>query len=202
MRYIHRLGRTDLPLLPAVALSDGNIRFNTTANTTHMLNCVCLVTWKAVAMPVVVKDAEMRYTRISAIDISEASLAQYSSCDSVEVIAHLAQSLLRGLAENLDLHDWLCSAIWPLEAAFQGNDEYVAAKLTMAEMLKSGTTTFLEPLLTHTTGFENVVRAIEESKFWSPSNAQKCTIDCASTVGVVTILASLSRLEKLVLRLG
>ena len=119
-------------------------------------------------------------SRISAIDTSEALLAQYDSNDDIEVIdlgrkivipglinthAHLAQSLLRGLAENLDLHDWLCSAIWPLEAAFQDDDGYVAAKLTIAEMLKSGTTTFLEPMLTHTTGLENVVRAVEESEY-------------------------------------
>lgn len=127
-------------------------------------------------------------TRISAIGTSEALLAQctseallakYDSRNDIEIVdlarkivipglinthAHLAQSLLRGLAENLDLHDWLCSAIWPLEAAFQGDDGYVAAKLTIAEMLKSGTTTFLEPMLTHTTGLENVVRAVEESE--------------------------------------
>lgn len=77
--------------------------------------------------------------------------------------AHTAQSLLRGLAEEMDLHDWLCSAIWPLEASFAGTDGYIAAKLTMAEMLKSGTTTFLEAMLTHRAGWDNVVRAVEES---------------------------------------
>lgn len=77
--------------------------------------------------------------------------------------AHTAQSLLRGLAEEMDLHEWLCSAIWPLEASFEGTDGYIAAKLTMAEMLKSGTTTFLEAMLTHRAGWENVVQAVEES---------------------------------------
>ena len=77
--------------------------------------------------------------------------------------AHVAQSLLRGLAENLPLHSWLCDAIWPLEASFEGDDGYIAAKLTIAEMLKSGTTCFLEALLTHRAGFENVARAVEES---------------------------------------
>lgn len=90
----------------------------------------------------------------------------HASADSMILLfqVHLAQSLLRGLAEGLDLHEWLCSAIWPLEAAFQGADGYIAAKLTIAEMLKSGTTTFLEPMSTHTTGLENVVRAVDESK--------------------------------------
>lgn len=34
----------------------------------------------------------------------------------VNTHAHLIQSLLRGLAEDLSLHDWLCDVIWPLEA--------------------------------------------------------------------------------------
>ena len=39
----------------------------------------------------------------------------------------------------------------------------MAARLTIAEMLRSGTTTFLESMLTHRSGFENVVRAVGES---------------------------------------
>ncbi|KAH6683971.1 5-methylthioadenosine/S-adenosylhomocysteine deaminase n1 [Halenospora varia] len=77
--------------------------------------------------------------------------------------SHLAQSLLRGLAEDLPLHSWLCDAIWPLEANYDADDGYVAARLTIAEMLKSGTTCFLESMLTHRSGFENVVRAVGES---------------------------------------
>ncbi|OCK75735.1 5-methylthioadenosine/S-adenosylhomocysteine deaminase n1 [Lepidopterella palustris CBS 459.81] len=77
--------------------------------------------------------------------------------------AHLAQSLLRGLAEDLPLHSWLCDAIWPLEASYKGDDGYIAAMLTIVEMLKSGTTCFLEAMLTHRSGWENVVRAVEET---------------------------------------
>jgi cytosine/adenosine deaminase-related metal-dependent hydrolase len=77
--------------------------------------------------------------------------------------SHLAQSLLRGLAEDLPLHSWLCDAIWPLEASYDKDDGYIAARLTIAEMLKSGTTCFLESMLTHRSGFENVVRAVGES---------------------------------------
>ncbi|KAF4632595.1 hypothetical protein G7Y89_g5532 [Cudoniella acicularis] len=76
--------------------------------------------------------------------------------------SHLAQSLLRGLAEDLPLHSWLCDAIWPLEASYDADDGYVAARLTIAEMLKSGTTCFLESMLTHRSGFENVVRAVAD----------------------------------------
>lgn len=81
----------------------------------------------------------------------------------VNTHAHLAQSLLRGLAENMDLHEWLCDAVWPLEANYAAEDGYVAAMLTIAEMLKTGTTCFLEAMLTHRSGLENIVRAVDET---------------------------------------
>lgn len=78
--------------------------------------------------------------------------------------AHLSQSLLRGLAEDLPLHSWLCDRIWPLEAAYTGegehSDGYIAARLTIAEMLLSGTTCFLEAMLTHGSGISNVAKAV------------------------------------------
>jgi cytosine/adenosine deaminase-related metal-dependent hydrolase len=77
--------------------------------------------------------------------------------------AHLAQSLLRGLAEDLSLHNWLCDAIWPLEANYAEEDGYTASMLTIAEMLKTGTTCFLEAMMTHRSGLENVVRAVEQT---------------------------------------
>lgn len=77
--------------------------------------------------------------------------------------AHLVQSLMRGLAEDLDLHSWMCDAIWPMEANYEGNDGYWAAKLAMAEMLKNGTTCFLEPMLPSTAGFQQVMKAMEET---------------------------------------
>lgn len=89
---------------------------------------------------------------------------------------HTVQSLLRGLAEDLWLHPWMCDAIWPLEAAYGTDDGYHAARLTIAELLKGGTTTFLEAMLTHSAGFDNVVRAVGESRIRaclvSPYNLQ------------------------------
>lgn len=76
--------------------------------------------------------------------------------------AHLVQSLLRGLAEELPLHNWLCDAIWPLEAAYEDDDGYNAARLTIAEMLKTGTTCFLDPMLTYRAGFERVCGGVGE----------------------------------------
>jgi cytosine/adenosine deaminase-related metal-dependent hydrolase len=115
--------------------------------------------------------------RINAISTTDSILQQYNSQEIntidlehkivipglINTHAHVAQSLLRGLAEDLPLHSWLCDAIWPLEACFEGDDGYVAARLTIAEMLKSGTTCFLEAMCTHRANIENVVRAVEES---------------------------------------
>ncbi|KAL4909748.1 hypothetical protein BDW74DRAFT_165143 [Aspergillus multicolor] len=76
--------------------------------------------------------------------------------------AHLVQSLLRGLAENLPLHNWLCDAIWPFESVYEGNDGYHAARLTVTEMLKTGTTSFLDPMVTYRAGWEGVRNAVGE----------------------------------------
>jgi len=80
----------------------------------------------------------------------------------INVHAHLIQSLIRGLAEGMPLHNWACDTIWPMEAAFENEDGYIAAKLTMAEMLKTGTTCFLEPMLPVQAGLENISRAVGE----------------------------------------
>ncbi|RJE21819.1 Guanine deaminase [Aspergillus sclerotialis] len=80
----------------------------------------------------------------------------------INIHAHLVQSLLRGLAEDLPLHNWLCDAVWPLEAVFAEDDGYHAARLTMAEMLKTGTTCFLDPMLTYRAGFDQICAAVGE----------------------------------------
>ena len=118
----------------------------------------------------------IRNNRIAALDKTDALLASLDEaietidCTNKIIIpglinthAHLAQSLLRGLAEDLPLHSWLCDAIWPLEANYAEEDGYTAAVLTVAEMLKTGTTCFLEAMLTHRSGLDNVVRAVEET---------------------------------------
>jgi 5-methylthioadenosine/S-adenosylhomocysteine deaminase len=56
---------------------------------------------------------------------------------------HAAMSLLRGLADDLPLHEWLNDHIWPAESRWI-NEEFVhdGAQLAMAEMLRGGTTCF------------------------------------------------------------
>lgn len=56
---------------------------------------------------------------------------------------HAAMSLLRGYADDLALMDWLQGHIWPAEAKWVG-EEFVfdGSLLAIAEMIKSGTTTY------------------------------------------------------------
>ncbi len=56
---------------------------------------------------------------------------------------HSAMTLFRGLADDLPLMEWLEQHIWPAEAKWV-NEEFVydGSQLAMAEMLRSGTTTF------------------------------------------------------------
>ena len=55
---------------------------------------------------------------------------------------HAAMTLLRGYADDMELHTWLTRHIWPLEAKIQPDDVYIGTKLACLEMIKSGTIFF------------------------------------------------------------
>lgn len=61
----------------------------------------------------------------------------------VNAHTHAAMTLLRGLADDLPLHDWLSNHIWPAESRWV-NEEFVhdGVQLAIAEMLRCGTTCF------------------------------------------------------------
>lgn len=57
---------------------------------------------------------------------------------------HAAMSLLRGYGDDLALQVWLQEKMWPMEAKFTSDDVYWGTALSVLEMLKGGTTTFLD----------------------------------------------------------
>ena len=61
----------------------------------------------------------------------------------VNAHTHAAMTLLRGLADDLPLNDWLNNHVWPAESRWV-NEEFVhdGSRLAMAEMLRGGTTCF------------------------------------------------------------
>ncbi|WP_042204315.1 amidohydrolase [Paenibacillus camerounensis] len=62
----------------------------------------------------------------------------------VNTHGHAAMSLLRGYGDDMVLQTWLQEKMWPMEAKFTGNDVYWGTALSVLEMLKGGTTTFLD----------------------------------------------------------
>lgn len=81
----------------------------------------------------------------------------------IDTHVHLAQAMIRGCADEFELIPWLCDRIWVLQGSYTEQDGYASARLCMAEMLKSGTTTFLEAMLAHRYGFDGIAQAVEES---------------------------------------
>ncbi|WP_416755109.1 amidohydrolase [Mycoplasma sp. VS42A] len=57
---------------------------------------------------------------------------------------HIAMTILRNHADDVNLEDWLFNCIFPVEAKMGVQEVYYGAKLGMLEMIASGTTTFLD----------------------------------------------------------
>lgn len=97
-----------------------------------------------------VKDA-----RIASILPVQEARAKYSEADVVALDDHVVlpglinmhthspMSLLRGIADDLDMQTWLRDHIWPVESGFV-SPQFVAdgTRLAMAEMIRAGTTCF------------------------------------------------------------
>ncbi len=62
----------------------------------------------------------------------------------VNLHTHSPMVLLRGFGDDISLPQWLETKIWPQEAKLRPEDVYWGAKLACLEMVKSGTTTFLD----------------------------------------------------------
>lgn len=57
---------------------------------------------------------------------------------------HVPMTLLRGIADDMILQDWLNQKIWPNEAKLNKNDVYYGSLLGCLEMLRFGVTSFNE----------------------------------------------------------
>jgi 5-methylthioadenosine/S-adenosylhomocysteine deaminase len=72
---------------------------------------------------------------------------------------HVAMSLLRGYAEDMELHDWLSRKIWPAEKRFSPKSVRAGALLSCLEMIKGGTTCFNDTYFS----MDEVAQAAQES---------------------------------------
>lgn len=57
---------------------------------------------------------------------------------------HLGMSFLRNYADDMALMDWLENKIWPIEAHLKAEDIYWGSLLSMMELVKTGTTSFID----------------------------------------------------------
>lgn len=62
----------------------------------------------------------------------------------VNTHTHAGMTLFRSYADDMLLMDWLQNKIWPAEAKIEDHDIYWGSMLAIAEMLKTGTTTFAD----------------------------------------------------------
>ncbi len=95
--------------------------------------------------------------RIVAVGSSRDLIRMYSAADRVDASGkliipglinghtHIPMTLFRGLADDLDLQDWLTKYIFPAEAR-NVSEEFVRAgtRLGLAEMIRGGTTTYCD----------------------------------------------------------
>ena len=61
----------------------------------------------------------------------------------VQAHVHLCQTLLRGLADDMDVIEWLRRRVWPLEQSHNHRSLHASAMLAVAELLTGGTTAVL-----------------------------------------------------------
>lgn len=57
---------------------------------------------------------------------------------------HLGMSLLRGYSDDTPLQQWLEEKMWPLEGQFTGEHVKWGSSLSIIEMIRTGTTTFVD----------------------------------------------------------
>ena len=81
----------------------------------------------------------------------------------VDCHVHLAQALIRGCADDLSLVPWLRERVLPMQGTYSAKEGKLSAELCILEMIKSGTTAFVESLLHWRYGFDEIARVVEAS---------------------------------------
>ncbi|MEN6326832.1 MAG: 5'-deoxyadenosine deaminase [Syntrophomonas sp.] len=101
----------------------------------------------------------------------------------IQAHIHLCQVLFRGMADDMELLDWLRLRIWPLESSHDADSLYYSALLGCCELLRGGTTSVIDmATVRHSNSvFEAVSRAGIRYM------GGKCLMDCGTGVPPVMI---------------
>lgn len=94
---------------------------------------------------------------------------------------HAAMTLLRGYGDDLPLMTWLQDYIWPVEDQMTEEDVYIGAKLAMLEMIKTGTTCYLDmymhPMQGARAAEEMGLRAMISYTLFDQGNPERAQLD-------------------------
>lgn len=114
----------------------------------------------------------------------------------VNAHTHAAMTLLRGYGDDLPLMTWLEDYIWPVEAQMTTEDVYIGARLACLEMIKTGTTAFLDmymhPLECARAAEELGMRALLSYTFFDQGNPQRAALDRKRSAEYLAEFAKLS----------
>jgi cytosine/adenosine deaminase-related metal-dependent hydrolase len=82
----------------------------------------------------------------------------------IDLHVHLAQALIRGVVpDDVTLIPWLRDWVWRLQGVYDAEDGRASAELCVLEMLRTGTTCFLEAGLHRRYGLDGITEAIVRS---------------------------------------
>jgi len=83
----------------------------------------------------------------------------------VNAHTHLFQTMIRGLADDKPLLEWLRAAIWPVARALTEEEAYLAAMIGLVENIRGGATAVIDHQYIHTDPHndDGVCRAAEET---------------------------------------
>lgn len=114
----------------------------------------------------------------------------------VNAHTHAAMTLHRGYGDDLPLMTWLQDYIWPVEDKMTEHDVYVGAKLACLEMIKSGTTCFLDmymhPKQTARAAEEMGLRAMISYTLFDQGNPERAALDRQRSAEYLDYFAELS----------
>lgn len=101
-------------------------------------------------------EAQKKYKAREVIQLSEHAILP----GFINAHTHSPMVLLRGLADDLTLMDWLTNHIWPAETKWL-NEDFVrdGMELALAEMIRCGTTAFNEHYFYYPVAAETTIRA-------------------------------------------
>lgn len=109
---------------------------------------------------------------------------------------HAAMTLLRGYGDDLPLMTWLQDYIWPVEAQMTTEDVYIGAKLACLEMIKTGTTCFLDmymhPLECARAAEEMGLRAVVSYTLFDQGDPERAALDRKRSAEYLEAFARLS----------